>query len=54
MIDLSARPTLAGLLSRVPEPRIVLAALLPLRWLAVVGQVTAVAVAGRRQEGHSQ
>ena len=45
MIDLSARPTLAGLLSPVREPRIVLAALLPLRWLAVVGQVTAVAVA---------
>jgi two-component system sensor histidine kinase RegB len=45
VIELSARPTLAGLLSPVREPRIVLAALLPLRWLAVVGQVTAVAVA---------
>jgi len=45
VIDISARPTLAGLLSPVREPRIVLAALLPLRWLAVVGQVTAVAVA---------
>src|SRR4051812_25063907 len=44
-MDLSARPSLLKLLATVPEPQIVLAAITPLRWLAVVGQVTPTAVA---------
>lgn len=43
-MDLSRR-SLWELLAPVQEPRIVLAALTPLRWLAVVGQITATAVA---------
>ena len=45
MIRFSAASTFGGLLAPVREPQIVLAALTPLRWLAVVGQVTATAVA---------
>jgi two-component system, sensor histidine kinase RegB len=43
--EFSVRSNLASLLAPVREPQIVLAALTPLRWLAVVGQVTATAVA---------
>jgi two-component system sensor histidine kinase RegB len=45
LIRFSASSSLGGLLVPVREPQIVLAALTPLRWLAVVGQVTATAVA---------
>jgi two-component system sensor histidine kinase RegB len=43
--DLSRRPGLLALLSAVREPQIILATLTRLRWLAVVGQIAAVAVA---------
>src|SRR5437588_1907635 len=39
------RPTVSAFLFAVQEPQIVLAALTRLRWLAVVGQITATAVA---------
>src|SRR5438445_6562568 len=43
--DSSAPPSLSVFLSAVQEPQIILAALVRLRWLAVVGQVTATCVA---------
>lgn len=45
MIELSRRPTSAPLIATVEEPQIALAALTRLRWLAVVGQLTATGVA---------
>lgn len=45
MIPPSVHSRFSELLAPVREPQIVLAALTPLRWLAVVGQVTATAVA---------
>ena len=45
MTQFSVRSSFGSLLAPVREPQIVLAALTPLRWLAVVGQVTATAVA---------
>ena len=45
MIDLPRPPLLSALLSAAEAPQIVLAALTRLRWLAVVGQVGALAVA---------
>ena len=45
MSETQRRSTFLGLVPAVQEPQIVLAALTRLRWLAVVGQVTATAVA---------
>ncbi|HZK82235.1 MAG TPA: ATP-binding protein [Humisphaera sp.] len=45
MSDYSRSPGFLSLLPAVQEPQIVLAALTRLRWLAVIGQVTATAVA---------
>ena len=45
MIELPRPPLLSALLSAAEAPQIVLAALTRLRWLAVVGQVGACAVA---------
>lgn len=45
MTELSRRPSFSAFLSADQEPQIVLAALTRLRWLAVIGQITAAAVA---------
>lgn len=45
MTELSRRPSFSSFLSADQEPQIVLAALTRLRWLAVIGQITAAAVA---------
>ncbi len=44
MIELSRRPSFAAFISTVQEPQIALAALTRLRWLAVIGQLTATIV----------
>src|SRR2546423_9096966 len=45
VIELSRRPSFSALFSVVQEPQIALAALTRLRWLAVIGQITATLVA---------
>ena len=45
MIEVSQRPSFSAFISAVQEPQIVLKALTRLRWLAVIGQITATGVA---------
>ena len=44
-VELSARPSFSAFISAVNEPRIVLAALTRLRWMAVIGQLAATGLA---------
>lgn len=45
MVEISRRPGFSAFVSAAQEPQIVLAALTRLRWLAVIGQIAATAVA---------
>lgn len=45
LVELSVRPSFSAFISAVNEPRIVLAALTRLRWMAVVGQLAATGLA---------
>lgn len=45
IVELSARPSFSAFISALNEPRIVLAALTRLRWMAVIGQLAATGLA---------